>query len=107
MEAAAATARVHRRIAALRRHLGADATTTSPGSAPAAAEAEAAAAAVAPVAAPTDLAAQLECLDRDGAVVIPNAFSGQLLEQIRDEYYARWEELRYDWGHSAACCSVC
>ena len=106
MEAAAATARVHRRNAALRRHLGADATTTRPGSAPAAAEAEAAAA-VAPVAAPTDLAAQLECLDRDGAVVIPNAFSGQLLEQIRDEYYARWEELRYDWGHSAACCSVC
>ena len=100
MEAAPATARVHRRIAALRRHLGAGATTTSPGSAAApaaAAEAEAAAAAaVAPVAAPTDLAAQLECLERDGAVVIPNAFSGQLLEQIRDEYYARWEELRYE-----------
>ena len=45
------------------------------------------------VQAPTELAQQLECLRRDGAVVIPSAYPGPLLAQVRGHYLAAWGEL--------------
>ena len=43
--------------------------------------------------APTELAQQLECLRRDGAVVIPSVYPAPLLAQVREHYLAAWGEL--------------
>ena len=45
------------------------------------------------VQAPTELAQQLECLRRDGAVVIPSVYPAPLLAQVRGHYLAAWAEL--------------
>ena len=43
--------------------------------------------------APTELAQQLECLRRDGAVVVPSVYPAPLLAQVRGHYLAAWAEL--------------